>query len=131
MQALARDRSDPGRAPVDRTGGKALRSCAKGTSLRCTLLSILSRPLRCEESDIKDFDVHTDVRDPLLKARAITEMVRLACQARDELHPEILYEAMLALEDIIDAAFAGLTPLIEEDEQALQDALQRLMEGRA
>jgi hypothetical protein len=84
-----------------------------------------------KESDMTDFDVHADVRDHILKARAITEMVCLACQARDELRPEILYEAMLALEDIIDAALTGLKPLIEEDEQALQDALERLIEGRA
>jgi hypothetical protein len=84
-----------------------------------------------KESDMTDFDVHADVRDRILKARAITEIVHLACQARDELRPEILYEAMLALEDIIDAAVTGLKPLIEEDEQALQDALERLMEGRA
>jgi hypothetical protein len=38
---------------------------------------------------------------------------------------------MLALEDILDAALTGLKPLIEEDEQALEDALERLMEGRA
>ena len=61
----------------------------------------------------------------------MSELVRLACQARDELRPEIVYEAMLAVEDIMDAAFAGLKPLIEADEQALQDALECLMEGRA
>jgi hypothetical protein len=82
-----------------------------------------------KESNMKDFDVHADVRDPLLKARAITEVVRLATQASDELRPEIVYEAMLAVEDIIDAALAGLNPLIEEDEQCLQDAFKRLREG--
>jgi hypothetical protein len=61
----------------------------------------------------------------------MSELVRLACQARDELRPEIVYEAMLAVEDIMDAALAGLKPLIEADEQALQDALECLMEGRA
>jgi hypothetical protein len=80
---------------------------------------------------MKDFDVCADVRDPLEKARAIVEMVRLAAQTTgDELRPEILYETMLAVEDLIDAALAGLKPLIDEAEQCLQDALQRLMEGR-
>jgi hypothetical protein len=59
------------------------------------------------------------------------ELVRLACQARDEIRPEIVYEAMLAVEDIMYPALAGLKPLIEEDEQALQDALECLIEGRA
>jgi hypothetical protein len=31
---------------------------------------------------MKDFDVQADVRDPILKARAIVEMVRLASQRR-------------------------------------------------
>jgi hypothetical protein len=80
---------------------------------------------------MKDFDVHQDVRDPLLQARAIVEMVRLASQTTgDELRPEILYETMLALEDILDTALAGLQPLIEEDEQCLQDAITREREGR-
>jgi hypothetical protein len=73
-----------------------------------------------------DFDVHADVRDPILKARAITEMVRLAAQSNgDELRPAMLYEVMLAMQDYLDAALAGLRPLIDEDEQAVQDAMRR------
>jgi hypothetical protein len=94
------------------------------------LLSILARPLSHGKGEpMADFDVNNDLHDPLLKARAMIEMVRLATQADDELRSEIVYEAMLAVEDILNAALAGLQPLIEEDEQCLQDAFKRLREG--
>jgi hypothetical protein len=79
---------------------------------------------------MEDFDVHTDVRDPLERARGIVEMVRLAAQsAGDELRPEALYEAMLAVEDFLDTAVAGLKPLIDEDERQFQETMRR--KGRA
>ena len=75
---------------------------------------------------MNDFDVHADVRDPILKARAITEMVRLAAQSNgDELRPATLYEVMLAVEDYLDTALAGLKPLIDEDERQFQDTMRR------
>jgi hypothetical protein len=63
---------------------------------------------------MNDFDVHADVRDPILKARAIVEMVRLAAQSDgDELRPATVYETMLAVEDLLDTALTGLAPLIQ------------------
>ena len=74
----------------------------------------------------KAFD-YEDVRNPLLQARAITELVRLVTQSseRDELRPETLYEVMVTLEDILDAALAGLQPLVDEEDRAIK----RLWEG--
>ena len=75
---------------------------------------------------MEDFDVHADVRDPILRARAIAEMTRLAAQSHgDELRPETLCEAMRAVEEYLETALAGLKPLVDEDEQQFQDTMRR------
>jgi hypothetical protein len=57
------------------------------------------------------------IRNALLRANAITEMVRLASQTTgDEFRPCTVYEAMLAIQDGIDLALEELKPLVQEQD---------------
>ena len=64
------------------------------------------------------------IRNALLRASSISELMRLAAQSTgDELRPEAVYEACLAIQDLIETALDLINPLVQEEARQLHAAV--------